>query len=285
MTGETDAVTRLRLPERTARARLVVVARAQDAGDYDRVLAALIDSGIRSVELTLTTPGTIARLPEIIARFGADADIGVGTVTDEAQLRAAIGAGAHYIVTPITDPGLVAIATDLGVPIIPGGLTPTELHASWRAGASAVKVFPASQVTPGYVKDLRGPFPGIEVVPSGGIDLAGADGLAARRRGRRQRRRTAARRRLPRRRPGCPARAGRLLRRGLRDGRLGMTESPAGPRVVTIGETMALFRTREIGSLRHASELALAVGGAESNVAIGAEAAGGRRRLARPCRG
>jgi 2-dehydro-3-deoxyphosphogluconate aldolase/(4S)-4-hydroxy-2-oxoglutarate aldolase len=174
MTGETDAVTRLGLPHRTTRARLIVVARAQDARDYDRVLAALLESGIRSVELTLTTPGTIARLPEIVARFGADADIGVGTVTDEAQLRAAIEAGAHYIVTPITDPRLVAVSTDLGVPIVPGGLTPTELHASWRAGASAVKVFPASQVTAGYVKDLRGPFPGIEVVPSGGIDLAGA---------------------------------------------------------------------------------------------------------------
>ena len=174
MTGEADAVTRLRLPVRTARARLIVVARAQDAHDYTRVLAALIESGIRSIELTLTTPGTIDWLPEIVARFGADADIGVGTVTEEAQLRAAIGAGAQYIVTPVTDPRLVAVSTDLGVPIVPGGLTPTELHASWRAGASAVKVFPASQVTPGYVKDLRGPFPGIEVVPSGGIDLAGA---------------------------------------------------------------------------------------------------------------
>jgi len=174
MTGDAQTLARLRVPERTATARLIVVARAQDARDYDRVLEALIRGGIRSVELTLTSPGTIERLPEIVARFGTDADIGVGTVTDDVQLRAAIDAGAQYIVTPITDARLVAISSELGVPIVPGGLTPTELHASWRAGASAVKVFPATQVTPGYVNDLRGPFPGIEVVPSGGVDLAGA---------------------------------------------------------------------------------------------------------------
>lgn len=174
MTGDAPAGPRLPLPDRTARARLIVVARARDARDYEPVLGVLIQSGIRSVELTLTTPGTIERLPEIVARFGTDADIGVGTVTDEAQLRAAVEAGAQYIVTPITDTHLVTTSTSLGVPIVPGGLTPTELYASWRAGASAVKVFPAGQMTAGYVKDLRGPFPGIEVIPSGGVDLAGA---------------------------------------------------------------------------------------------------------------
>jgi len=172
MTGE--ATPRIGLTPRTAHSRLIVVARAREASDYDRVLGALIESGIASVELTLTTPGTIDRLPEIVARFGDSADIGVGTVTDETQLRGAIAAGAQYIVTPITDVRLVSIAAELGVPIVPGGLTPTELFASWRAGASAVKVFPATQVTPGYVTDLRGPFPGIEVIPSGGVDLAGA---------------------------------------------------------------------------------------------------------------
>lgn len=71
-------------------------------------------------------------------------------------------------------PGL-AQATDAGVPIVPGGMTPTELFASWSAGASAVKVFPAGQVGPGYLKDLRGPFPDLVAVPSGGVDLAGAE--------------------------------------------------------------------------------------------------------------
>ncbi|HEY6650526.1 MAG TPA: bifunctional 4-hydroxy-2-oxoglutarate aldolase/2-dehydro-3-deoxy-phosphogluconate aldolase [Mycobacterium sp.] len=165
---------RTKLPDRTASAKLIVVVRAADAADYDRVLDALLGAGIRSVELTLTTPGTIDRLPKLLAQFGDAADIGIGTVTDGLQLTAAVDAGAHYLVTPISDPELVDAANRSAVPIVPGGLTPTELFAAWRAGAAAVKVFPANQVGPGYVKDLRGPFPEIAVVPSGGVDLRNA---------------------------------------------------------------------------------------------------------------
>lgn len=165
---------RLALPQRTVDSRLVVVVRASAAEDYDPVLDVLVDAGVRSVELTLTTPGTLERLPTLLERFGDAVDIGVGTVTGDEQLSRAVDAGAHYLVTPITSPSLVSRAVAAGVPIVPGGLTPTELFASWEAGASAVKVFPAGQVTPGYVKDLRGPFPGIQVVPSGGVDLDGA---------------------------------------------------------------------------------------------------------------
>jgi 2-dehydro-3-deoxyphosphogluconate aldolase/(4S)-4-hydroxy-2-oxoglutarate aldolase len=176
MTGE---LSRIALPVRTLESRLVVVARAQRAADYDAVLEVLADAGIRSVELTLTTPGTLAHLPRLVERFGDALDLGVGTVTDSEELTGAIAAGAAYIVTPITDRSFVTQARDAGVPIVPGGLTPTELFASWSAGASAVKVFPAGQVGPGYLKDLRGPFPGIRAVPSGGVDLAGAAGWLA----------------------------------------------------------------------------------------------------------
>jgi 2-dehydro-3-deoxyphosphogluconate aldolase/(4S)-4-hydroxy-2-oxoglutarate aldolase len=94
------------------------------------------------------------------------------TTADEAE-RACTG-GAAYLVTPTTDLEVIAATTSKGVPIVPGGLTPTELHAGWRAGASAVKVFPAGAVGPGYVKDLHGPFPDLRVIPSGGVDLAAA---------------------------------------------------------------------------------------------------------------
>ncbi|WP_431218840.1 bifunctional 4-hydroxy-2-oxoglutarate aldolase/2-dehydro-3-deoxy-phosphogluconate aldolase [Leifsonia xyli] len=171
MTGDSS---RLPLPHKTAQARLIVVARARRAEDYDSVLEALIDAGIRSVELTLTTPGTIERLPRLLERFGGDADLGVGTVTDTGQLRRAVDAGARYLVTPITVPALLAEAVRAGVPLVPGGFTPTELFGSWSAGASAVKVFPAGRLGAGYLKDLRGPFPDIEVVPSGGVDLEDA---------------------------------------------------------------------------------------------------------------
>jgi 2-dehydro-3-deoxyphosphogluconate aldolase/(4S)-4-hydroxy-2-oxoglutarate aldolase len=175
MTGDTQVLTRLAIPARTAAAKLIVVVRASDATDYDSVLDVLVEAGIRSVELTLTTPGTLDRLPDLLARYGGVADIGIGTVTDGAQLTAAAGAGAHYVVTPIADPALVDAAIRAGMPIVPGGLTPTELFGAWRAGAAAVKIFPANQVGPGYLKDLRGPFPDIVAVPSGGVDLAGAE--------------------------------------------------------------------------------------------------------------
>lgn len=166
MTGE--------LPTRTVSSKLVVVARAFAASDYAPVLAALADAGVQSVELTLTTPGTFDAFAELRGSF--DGDLGIGTVTNLDQLERAIEVGADYVVTPITSAALVERAVAAGMPIVPGGLTPTELFASWSAGASAVKVFPAGQVGPGYLKDLRGPFPDIAVVPSGGVD---ADSAAA----------------------------------------------------------------------------------------------------------
>ncbi|MBD8217092.1 bifunctional 4-hydroxy-2-oxoglutarate aldolase/2-dehydro-3-deoxy-phosphogluconate aldolase [Microbacterium sp. CFBP 13617] len=166
MTGE--------LPTRTVSSKLVVVARASAASDYAPVLAALAEAGVQSVELTLTTPGTFDAFAELRGSF--DGDLGIGTVTNLDQLERAIAVGADYVVTPITSTGLVEHAVAAGMPIVPGGLTPTELFASWSAGASAVKVFPAGQVGPGYLKDLRGPFPDIAVVPSGGVD---ADSAAA----------------------------------------------------------------------------------------------------------
>ncbi|WP_341976638.1 bifunctional 4-hydroxy-2-oxoglutarate aldolase/2-dehydro-3-deoxy-phosphogluconate aldolase [Microbacterium sp. LWO13-1.2] len=164
MTGDLG---RVALPDRTVTSRLIVVARAQRATDYDAVLDVLVDAGIRSVELTLTTPGTFGHLPRLLERFGDAIDLGVGTVTNTDDLARAIDAGAST--------AFVTQAKDAGVPIVPGGLTPTELFASWSAGASAVKIFPAGQVGPSYLKDLRGPFPDLVAVPSGGVDLAGAE--------------------------------------------------------------------------------------------------------------
>ncbi|GAA1311425.1 bifunctional 4-hydroxy-2-oxoglutarate aldolase/2-dehydro-3-deoxy-phosphogluconate aldolase [Brachybacterium tyrofermentans] len=168
------SIERPTLPERTAAARLIVVIRGERADQYAPVLETLAGAGIRSVELTLSTPGTLDELPGLLERFGDQLDIGIGTVTDPDDLRRAAELGAHYIVTPITRADLLDAATEAGIAIVPGGLTPSELHTGWAAGAAAVKVFPASVVGPGYLKDLRGPFPGIRVIPSGGVDLEAA---------------------------------------------------------------------------------------------------------------
>lgn len=170
---------RLPLPERSAASRLIVVMRAGSAEQYPEVIDTLATAGVRSMELTLTTPGTLEALPELVRRFGDTVDLGVGTVTTPEQVQQAADGGAAYLVTPVTDHAVIADSIERGVPIVPGGLTPTELYSSWLAGASAVKVFPSSVVGAGYVKDLRGPFPELRVIPSGGVDLDAAQAWLA----------------------------------------------------------------------------------------------------------
>lgn len=170
---------RLPLPERSAASRLIVVMRATSAEQYPEVIDVLAEAGARSIELTLTTPGTLEALPDLVRRFGDRVDLGVGTITTVEQARRACDGGAAYLVTPVIDHPVISASLDRGVPIVPGGLTPTELHSAWAAGASAVKVFPSSVVGAGYVKDLRGPFPELRVIPSGGVDLDAAEAWLA----------------------------------------------------------------------------------------------------------
>ncbi|MHC6220854.1 bifunctional 4-hydroxy-2-oxoglutarate aldolase/2-dehydro-3-deoxy-phosphogluconate aldolase [Arthrobacter sp. MMS24-S77] len=151
--------------------RVVAVLRARHAKDYTPVIEALRDGDVLSIELTLSTPGVFEELPLLHERFGDSVEIGVGTVTTADEAETALDLGAMYIVTPITEPGVIEACTQRGVPVFPGGLTPTELHTAWNLGATAVKVFPASTVGPGYVSQLRGPFREIQVVPSGGVDI------------------------------------------------------------------------------------------------------------------
>jgi 2-dehydro-3-deoxyphosphogluconate aldolase/(4S)-4-hydroxy-2-oxoglutarate aldolase len=154
----------------------VAVLRASHASDYAPVIEALQRGGVLSIELTLSTPGVWDELPSLRDRFGDALEIGVGTVTEAAEAEAALALGAAYIVTPVTDPGVITACVSRGVPVYPGGPTPTELHAGWKLGATAVKVFPASTVGAGYVSQLRGPFPDIEVIPSGGVNIEDVPG-------------------------------------------------------------------------------------------------------------
>ncbi len=153
---------------------LVAVLRAGAANAYRPVVDALVDGGVRAIELTLTTPDTLEELPSLRAGLPAEVSLGVGTVITPDQARTAVERGANFLVTPSFGPELAAIVPSLGVPVIPGGLTPSELQSGWTAGAAAVKLFPASAVGPDYLGQLHGPFPYLPVIPSGGIDAAGA---------------------------------------------------------------------------------------------------------------
>jgi 2-dehydro-3-deoxyphosphogluconate aldolase/(4S)-4-hydroxy-2-oxoglutarate aldolase len=150
---------------------LIAVLRTSHAKDYAPVVETLAGAGVSSIELTLSTPGTLDHLQKLQANLPDGIKIGIGTVTDIVQAIAAIEAGASFLVTPVTDTAIVESAAASGVPVYPGGFTPTELCAGWTAGATAVKIFPASVVGPEYISHLRGPFPDIQIVPSGGLGL------------------------------------------------------------------------------------------------------------------
>lgn len=153
--------------------RALAVVRAPRIDDPAGLCRALAAGGIRTVEFTFTTPG----VEDVIAAAVAgehDALVGAGTVTDARTAEVAIAAGARFLVTPGLSEGAAAVAREAGVPILLGALSPTEVMRAVELGAAAVKVFPASLVGPGYLRDLRGPLPGVPFVPSGGLDAGNA---------------------------------------------------------------------------------------------------------------
>ncbi|MFE6645908.1 bifunctional 4-hydroxy-2-oxoglutarate aldolase/2-dehydro-3-deoxy-phosphogluconate aldolase [Nocardioides sp. NPDC057772] len=151
----------------------LVVVRASRIDDPVALCEALAAGGIRTVELTYTTPGLTDLLADITARAGDDIVIGAGTVLTADQARAALAAGARFLVTPglpADAAQIVAEAHAVGAAVILGALTPTEVLTATTLGADAVKIFPARAVGPRYFSDLRGPFPEVALIPSGGVD-------------------------------------------------------------------------------------------------------------------
>jgi 2-dehydro-3-deoxyphosphogluconate aldolase / (4S)-4-hydroxy-2-oxoglutarate aldolase len=159
------------LSDRLRTSRIIAVLRAPQASALAPVCDVLVEEGIVSLELTLTTPDLFESLSTLVERYADSADVGVGTVLSTADASRAIDSGASYLVTPTMDLDVVRLALQRQIAIFPGGFSPTELAAGWAAGATAVKIFPAQTVGAGYLKHLRGPFPDLQAVPSGGVDL------------------------------------------------------------------------------------------------------------------
>ena len=167
----TATVNRPLLSERLASSKVIAVLRTSQVSALASVCDVLVEEGVLSLELTLTTPGLLDALEELVDRYGNSADVGVGTVVTESEAQRAMDCGAQYLVTPTMNLPVVNLAVRRKIAVFPGGLTPTELAAGWRAGATAVKIFPAETVGAGYLEHLRGPFPDLEAIPSGGVDL------------------------------------------------------------------------------------------------------------------
>lgn len=180
MTDEPNAAPRPAIPRAILTGRVVAIARGVPAALLGAVAAALRDGGVQAFEITLDSPDALAGIEAaaaVAATAGSDGLlVGAGTVMTTGEAAAALAAGARFLVMPHTDPGLVAWAADRGVPAFPGAMTPSEIVAAWRAGAAAVKIFPAGTLGPAFLREVRRPLAGIPMIPTGGInaDNAGA---------------------------------------------------------------------------------------------------------------
>jgi len=151
---------------------LVPIVRTGSTKDAILAVEAIIASGIGIAEITMTVPNALKVIEEISGKIGDQVLIGSGTILDRESCESAIAAGADFIITPSFDSLVIETAQKHGKPCIAGALTPTEILAAWRCGADFVKVFPCGPVGgPKYIRALKGPFPQIELVPTGGVTL------------------------------------------------------------------------------------------------------------------
>jgi 2-dehydro-3-deoxyphosphogluconate aldolase/(4S)-4-hydroxy-2-oxoglutarate aldolase len=151
---------------------IVPVVRTNSAESAVKAIEAIYRGGIRAAEITMTVPGAIKALEKVADQFGDKIVLGAGTVLDPETARACMLAGAEFIVTPATKAATIEMAKRYSKVICPGALTPTEVLTAWEAGADIVKVFPCGNVGGAkYIKALKGPFPQIEMIPTGGVNL------------------------------------------------------------------------------------------------------------------
>jgi 2-dehydro-3-deoxyphosphogluconate aldolase / (4S)-4-hydroxy-2-oxoglutarate aldolase len=164
-------------------AGVIAVVRAATAAEARTIVHGLVRAAVPAIELTLTVPEALTIIAEaagLVARPGSQTVLGAGTVLDRGACGEAVAAGARFVVSPVTDPPVLEQAHRDGVPYVGGALTPTEVLASMRAGADAVKLFPVGSVGgAAYLRALREPLPGLRAVVSGGIGAADAQGYLA----------------------------------------------------------------------------------------------------------
>jgi 2-dehydro-3-deoxyphosphogluconate aldolase/(4S)-4-hydroxy-2-oxoglutarate aldolase len=151
---------------------LVPVVRAQSADEAMKVADAIREGGVPVLEITMTVPGALGVMEQVVRRFGSDVVLGAGTVLDAETARACILAGARFVVSPALDLATIEMCRRYSVAVMPGALTPTEVVAAWSAGADVVKIFPCGALGgASYIKSLKAPLPQVEMIPTGGVSV------------------------------------------------------------------------------------------------------------------
>jgi len=136
-----------------------------------KMVEALVTGGVSGIEVTYTTPNAVEVVRALDKRYGEQILLGLGTLTKPQQAAEAQAAGAHFLVSPHCEPNLARAMVATGLAVMIGALTPTEVEQAYRLGADIVKIFPGSLVGPGYLRSLRGPFPHIPTMPTGGVSV------------------------------------------------------------------------------------------------------------------
>jgi len=150
---------------------ITAVIRAKSSQHLINVADAIKAGGVECIEVTMTTPNALAIIEEVSSKYGDEVLIGVGSVLDAETARAAILAGAQFVVGPTLNLDVIRMAHRYDKLAMPGTFTPTEIITAWEHGADLVKVFPAGRVGPGFFKDVLGPRPQVKLVPTGGVNL------------------------------------------------------------------------------------------------------------------
>src|SRR5436309_656626 len=159
---------------------IVAVVRSPDSQQLVDVARALADGGVTTVEITMTVPDALDVVRAVRQDLGDRLLLGAGTVLDPETARAALLAGADYLVAPTVNLDVIRLCRRYDKLVMPGAFTPTEILAAWEAGADVVKVFPAEVLGPAFFRALRGPLPQVRLMPTGGVDLnTAADFLRA----------------------------------------------------------------------------------------------------------
>ncbi|HEY8475281.1 MAG TPA: bifunctional 4-hydroxy-2-oxoglutarate aldolase/2-dehydro-3-deoxy-phosphogluconate aldolase [Chloroflexota bacterium] len=165
--------------ERLRASRIIAIVRLTRGGDLVAVAEALFRGGVTVVEFTMTTPGALEAVTSAAETLGDRVVFGMGTVLDGGAARAAIAAGARFVVSPVLRDDVVAACRRYGVPCIPGAFTPSEMLRAVELGADLVKLFPAGPVGPSYVRDVVNALPQIGIVPTGGVNVENAAAFLA----------------------------------------------------------------------------------------------------------
>ena len=151
---------------------IIAIVRADSGDGLARTVEAVMEGGVRCIEVTMTTPGALACIETASKNLaGADVCLGVGSVLDGETARLAILAGAQYVVCPVTSAEVIQMAHRYGKPCMPGAYTPTEIYNAWMLGGDIIKVFPANIGGLSYIKAVLAPLPQIMLAPTGGVNL------------------------------------------------------------------------------------------------------------------